>query len=618
MATTKTNEKWTSRERIVRFFDDRQKRLHTFFPEGSFLSNQTNAENALMLITYYRRNLHRYATEYLKIPLYLYQQILLYFMGRSRTIVIIASRCAAKSFLLGVYEMCISSLYPNSACAIVSRTLPQAEIIISKKIQEVLVGISPTLKREMNLNKCKTTTGKATVKTRNGSTIFSVALSGSARGNRSTSNVHEEARELDENKINEFIKPFTQARSRAFLMLPDYDANDPELIEEPTDISISSSISDTHWLYKRAKDAFLDFLNGGDSCMVALDYSVVLKHGLKTYKDLAGAKRTTDPTTWMVEYENAVLRSNAKAYFTYDMVREVQTERKAFYPRKVDDFVNQKKNPYAIPKQPGEVRIVSCDIAFVDRAGNDNSCYSCLRLLPENVGDGSETTQIQYRVKIPYLEAKRGSETRKQAIRIRQLHADFDADYIVLDTRNGGSTIMDYLCRPLYDDERFIEYVPIRCMNDDALNRACTSHTAQPIVFAISASYALNSKIAINFKGMMLEHRIDLLIPKDEGVEELQKYAPEYRGSDNPDVRMFYEKPYLETMLLLNELINLEGERNEMGMVRIREHSNMTKDRYTSVSYGVYFASELSRDLLREGETLSFSTARRCVSQLKF
>ena len=46
-----------------------------------------------------------------------------------------------------------------------------------------------------------------------------------------------------------------------------------------------------------------------------------------------------------------------------------------------------------------------------------------------------------YRVQVPYLEAIRGQETKRQAIRIRQLYADFDADYIVLDARNLGISI---------------------------------------------------------------------------------------------------------------------------------------------------------------------------------
>lgn len=604
------------REEIIALLDDNQKNLYINFPEGHFLSKPQNAINSILLITYYRRNLHRYVEEWYKIKLHLYQKIVLYLMGVSRVFVAIASRGISKSFIVGLYESCVSDLYPNSECAIVAKTLPQAEIIINEKIQRELFNLSPTLRAEKNEKKCKETVGKARVVTNNGSRIFSVGLSGSSRGNRSTSNVQEEARELDEKKINELISPFKHQRQRQFMMLPEY-ADNPLLVEQPTDIYISSSISDTHWLYKRAKDAIQNQLSGGDYCMIAFDYALSLKHNLKTREDLISERKKCDETTWLIEYENAVLRSNAKSYFTYDEVREVQTERKAFYPRVANDVIIKKPNPYATPKQQGEIRIISCDIAFVDRAGNDNSCYSCLRLLPEGEASDKGSSSNSYRIKVPYLEAPRGSEIRRQAIRIRQLYNDFNADYIVLDTRNGGITLLETLCRTLYDDERCVEYPPIKCMNDEVLNKACTSPSAQAVIYSVTATAALNSRIAVNFKGLLTEHKLDLLIPKDEGVEELKKFIPEYRSGNDPDLKFFYEKPYLETMLLLDELINLEYERSDVGLIRIKERASKTKDRYTSVSYGCYFAAELNKDLSQEDD-VPLSNAKFCVSNINF
>ena len=39
---------------------------------------------------------------------------------------------------------------------------------------------------------------------------------------------------------------------------------------------------------------------------------------------------------------------------------------------------------------------------------------------------------------VSYIEANKGRDVDKQALRIKQLFADFDADYVVLDSRNGG------------------------------------------------------------------------------------------------------------------------------------------------------------------------------------
>ena len=116
---------------------------------------------------------------------------------------------------------------------------------------------------------------------------------------------------------------------------------------------------------------------------------------------------------------------------------------------------------------------------------------------------------------------------------------------------------------------------------------------------------------------MLAEKKIQLLVPKDEGIEEITKYIPEYRKTDDPDVRIFYEMPYLQTMLLFSELINLEYEKSDLGVVRIRERPSMTKDRYTSISYGCWFATELSRELLKE-EVVDYDSTPFCVSNIVF
>ena len=82
-------------------------------------------------------------------------------------------------------------------------------------------------------------------------------------------------------------------------------------------------------------------------------------------------------------------------------------------------------------------------MAFVENKKNDNSIYSCIRLLPESrkySRDVSGDIEIDsgYRRIVSYLESVQGGDIVRQAVRIRQLYEDFGADYIVLDTRNAG------------------------------------------------------------------------------------------------------------------------------------------------------------------------------------
>ena len=126
------------------------------------------------------------------------------------------------------------------------------------------------------------------------------------------------------------------------------------------------------------------------------------------------------------------------------MLQQNQRLRKPFYPRTTIDFKMNKKNPYDIPRQKGEVRLVACDMAFVENKKNDNSIFSCMRLLPDSVTynrSSSEDLIVEngYKRIVPYIESVQGGDVIRQACRIRKLFNDFDADYIVLDMRNAGS-----------------------------------------------------------------------------------------------------------------------------------------------------------------------------------
>lgn len=179
-------------------------------------------------------------------------------------------------------------------------------------------------------------------------------------------------------------------------------------------------------------------------------------------------------------------------------------------------------------------------------------------------------------------------------------------------------SIYDSLARVLYDDERGVEYRPFKCMNDDVIANRIMSPNATANIFAITASAKLNSEIAVNFKSMLLSHKIDLLVDKQTGIEDVQKFVKDFHMLD-PDEQLYYEKPYNETMLAINEMINLTYEKMQAtGLIRISEVGTNTKDRYTSVSYGCYFVSQLARDLLNNRDEVDFAGAPSCVSAVSF
>lgn len=601
--------------------DEYQKTVYKKFPAHSWLSNKNNFERIIDYVTFYRRNIPVFVEHYLNIPLHWYQIIWLYLLNMYISVVIIAGRASAKSFVIAIFSCAKCILYPNTKVVIASGSKKQASLIVKEKIQKELMPKSENLRREIET--IKTSTNDIEVVFRNGSSIVVVVGGEGALGYRSTVLIFEEFKRIPKYIVDKVLKPFQMTRPSQFRTNEEcekygvkYKEND-EFLEEAVNIYISSAAPTSHWMGKLLKDTVNSKYGDNSACMLATDYSIALKHAIKTRAQLIEAKRSTDPITWREEYENEMLREGANSYFTYGLLTKNQTNKKAFYPRRYEDVRNKHKNPYSIPKQPGEIRILACDMAFIERSNkNDNSCFTCIRALPESMTYTSENIDGKvvevkngYRRIVPYIEANPGSDVDKQAIRIKQLYYDFEADYCILDTRNGGILTYDRLAKILYDEGRDCEYPAWRCMNDKDIAKRVNVAGAVENVFTINASQKLNNDIAIALRGTLESHMIDLLVNLDEAKDILESHIPEYTSTPDADVAVFYERPYLETQALINEMMSLEYTRNEQtGIITLFETGSNTKDRYVSLAYGNYFIGLLEQDLVGDTSEYEFCT----------
>ena len=124
-----------------------------------------------------------------------------------------------------------------------------------------------------------------------------------------------------------------------------------------------------------------------------------------------------------------------------------------------------------------------------------------------------------------------------------------------------------------------------------------------PYVFTESGiamlSAVLNSDIAIDFKRVLEGKKIDFLVSYEQASEEILPNIKEYVTTPDASVQLFYESPFLETQELISETTGLLYERKEQtGLIVVKEAGNNRKDRYTSVSYGSWFASMLEKDIM--------------------
>ena len=593
---------------IIKCLDKRQLSVCDNLPSEHWLSNKNNLLKFYEWNTFFRENLDMYAEIYFGFALYPYQHLELYELNKNTLIDITGSRATAKTYIIAIFAVCKASLYPNSKIVICSATKGQSKLVVSEKIKNELMSQSPMLCRE--IKSIKDNQNDVIVYFRNGSTIKVLPSSENARGNRSTVTIYEENRMIDKFIIDSVISPFAIIRPVPYLKYEEY----ADLVEEPTEVYISSAWYASHWMNTLIQDTYKAMLKGEKQCVIGLDYSVSLKHKIKTKNQILKDKRKFDPITFRIEYNNEMIKENTSAFFTYKMFTDNQRNKKPLYPRFDVDVLSRRKNPYSVSKQQGEIRILSCDMAFAEGKHNDNSIFTCMRLIPESTtytvqSEGGTSKEISqgYRKIVSYIESIQGGDITRQAIRIKQLYEDLSCDYVVLDTRNGGLACYDLLAKVMYDESRDKEYQPWVCINDDSIANRIKTIGALPVLFAINASQKLNSEIANEMRIALTNNMIDFLIPFNEAVESTLTKIPEYMSAIDVDTQLFYEQPYLETQELINECVELTYERKEQtGLIVISEQGANRKDRYTSVSYGVHFASLLEQDLLSDNSDYDY------------
>ena len=190
--------------------------------------------------------------------------------------------------------------------------------------------------------------------------------------------------------------------------------------------------------------------------------------------------------------------------------------------------------------------------------------------------------------------------TEDQALMIRKLYDEFQCDYIVLDTNGVGLGVFDCLARDMVDSDSGEIYPALSCCNDQTMAERCSVIGADRVIWSIKGTANLNSECAVLLREGFKTGKVRLLVNEDDGeaaLSEIRGY-----GSLNPQERTVLKMPYIHTSLLINELVKLEYEETG-GRIKVHERSGMRKDRYSSLSYNFYVATQLESKMSRRQVT---------------
>lgn len=593
------------------------KGLRRGFMENQLRSTQITAthkpkekeDNIIEWITLFRRNWHIYVDMVLGIKLRPFQMIMIYLMGVSDVFFAICSRGLSKTFIVGLGAICKMNLYPYSEIVITSSTLPQANKMVEDKIRDELIKkLSPYLLYMYDneyLIITKSDDGYKIVNTLNGSILRVLPCLDSSRGVRATLLIYEECRLLKKGIIDSVFEKMAHPRQAKYLEKPEYASN-KRWLEECQSIYITSARFKFEWFWRTFKDCVTGYYIDKKTRynIFAGDIFMSIANGLKTWGDYRKSKKMSGEMDFRMEDLNEMVGEAEDAFFTIQSFKDNQIIQKCFKPPTLSQLYTQQDlgNPQ---KQENEIRLIISDFAFANttsREKNDNTIIFFMSL---------HWKGNRFERRIDYIEGFPASDSLGAADRIRGLIWDYQADYYILDLRNGGEVLFNYLTIPKDNPERGSawdvhglgladKYQVIPQGKIDDLKSRTVDENYKPCIIPMIGTSELNSVMWVELKKQLSCNNIKFLVTMQDRQTILED-SGEYFNLTSEELANELI-PYGQTEELIREAINLRAEfRNDK--VKLVESRSGTKDRAVVLSYGNYIASLIENEWNKQAQT---------------
>lgn len=403
--------------------------------KGSKGISEKRKANIKKWTTYYRRNWDLYVEQVFQIKLYPIQKILIHLMGVSDEFFAICTRGAAKSFLVALGCLCEATLKPYSEIVLTSSTIPQASKLVEKKIRdEIIKKLSPYLKymyehEYIVITKSNTSDGGAYTLTNmlNGSTIKVMPCLDSARGERSTWNVFEEARLLKKTIVDSVFLPMGHVRqAKYYINYPEYHTARWE--EKPRTTYITSARLKSEWFWTAYKKTVTKYYTDKNEKYFpfAEDIFAAITDGSRTWVDYRKNKASMSSMDFEMEILNTMLGESESAFFTYNSFKDNQVLERCFKPPTIMQLYMGEDigNPL---KKENEIRLIISDFAFANTTSSEKNDNTQIMLM------SLHWKKTRFERHIDYITQHPASDSLGAADRIRELYYDYQADYYVPD-----------------------------------------------------------------------------------------------------------------------------------------------------------------------------------------
>jgi len=212
---------------------------------------------------------------------------------------------------------------------------------------------------------------------------------------------------------------------------------------------------------------------------------------------------------------------------------------------------------------------------------NDQTVFTFIRCIPHD---------DEYIKSVEYIETMEGQHSAVQALRLKQLFYDLECDWCAMDCQGNGLSIYDECTKITFDNSRGVEYNAWSSLNDEKMQERLFDRNAVQCIYSIKVAGAsarqVNHEMATFTRTQFEKSKINLLCNEIEGNEFMVGKG----YSDDEKARLI--AVYFQTTRLISEMINLEM-KAEGGFIKLIEPAGHRKDRYSSLSYSLYYIKEL-------------------------
>jgi hypothetical protein len=388
--------------------------------------------------------------------------------------------------------------------------------------------------------------------------------------------------------------------------------------ESMTIIGLSSTWNQTSWIWEDYQLHLNQRMAGNLAYgTVSYPFTVSVEYNLLQPAKVRYEVNQPDMTQekFFSEYLALFHGESEGAYYTLRDIEGCRTLERCFVPptnAQYNDAQGKKKSKKLSikdfpPKSSNEVRIVVADLAFKkSTAGkrNDASCYVCVQLIPTSRG---------YQRNFVHMQTNEGVQMEEQALRLKRLFYDFDADYLGYDQKGSGLGMNDHFMKGTYDVERGIDYPAWNYISDDyGDDNEHAPKDAARVLRPFNASHKSNHEMAVDLKSSLEQRRISFLRHSEVARQDFESRREYIKLEPNERLQLTY--PFNETSLFQDEIINLLRE-DHSGYIRLKEQGTRRKDRFSAVLYANFFATELQRKNLKpKKEKTALMTAMKTLS----